>query len=233
MLTNRETAPMIARHETHLDKTDIWSALSAPLPPGVVQWRQDGRPATREGKHFARFVAFIDAQFVRERFDAAAQGEWDLTLELLPPRVTMEGEEESEPYAFKARVQVLGVIRESVGQGKDYKTAETDAFKRAAVRFGVGAELYSYGPCFVQMDGDGKYAKPLEDPAAAYARKNGRPNGVKPVENGQIDYGRVPEPQRGEQASARSATVGCTTTASRSATRRRPTTSAAIGRATA
>jgi hypothetical protein len=52
MLTNRETAPMIARHETHL------------------QWRQDGRPATRDGKHFARFVAFIDAQFVRERFDA-------------------------------------------------------------------------------------------------------------------------------------------------------------------
>ena len=45
---------MIARHETHLDKVDIWSALSAPLPPGVISWRQDGRPVTRDGRHIAR-----------------------------------------------------------------------------------------------------------------------------------------------------------------------------------
>jgi hypothetical protein len=186
---------------TTTDKPDIWRELAAPLPPNVIQWRQDGRPASRDGKHFARFVAFIDAQFVRERFDTVIPGEWDLTLSELPPRVTFDGEEEREPYAFKARIQVLGVIRESVGQGKDYKTAETDAFKRAAVRFGIGAELYGYGPCFVQMDGDGKYAKPLEDPGAVYARKHGRPNGPKPIENGQVDYGRVPEPQRGELAS--------------------------------
>ena len=44
---------MIARHETHLDKTDIWSALSAPLPPGVISWRQDGRPISRDGRHIA------------------------------------------------------------------------------------------------------------------------------------------------------------------------------------
>ena len=27
---------MIARHETHMDKMDIWSKLSAALPPGAA-----------------------------------------------------------------------------------------------------------------------------------------------------------------------------------------------------
>jgi hypothetical protein len=166
---------MIARHETHLDKVDIWSALSAPLPPGVISWRQDGRPVTRDGRHIARFVAYIEANTVRERLDAVVPGEWDLTLELLPTLAGLDEDANQGPCSFKARLQILGVIREDVGTGKDYKQAATDAFKRAAVRFGIAHELYAYEQNWVQMDGDGKYAKPLEDPAAVYARRYGRP----------------------------------------------------------
>ena len=75
---------MIARHETHLDKNDIWSALAAPLPHGVISWRQDGRTIARDGRFIARFVAYIEANTVRERLDSVVPGEWDLTLELLP-----------------------------------------------------------------------------------------------------------------------------------------------------
>jgi hypothetical protein len=163
---------------TITDTQDIWSAIAAPLPSTAVNWRQDGKPTGQGGKFSARFVAFVDAQFVRERLDIVVPGEWGLTLEMLPNRVTFDGEEEKEPYAFKARLQVLGVFRESVGQGKDYKTAETDAFKRAAVRFGIAAELYSYGPNYVPMDGDGRYAKPLEDPAVSFARRHGGTSGA-------------------------------------------------------
>src|SRR3954454_10289562 len=166
---------MIARHETHLDKTDIWSALSAPFPPGVISWRQDGRPISRDGRHIARFVAYIEANTVRERLDSVVPGEWDLTLELLPPVTGLEDDANQGPCSFKARLQILGVIREDVGTGKDYKQAATDAFKRAAVRFGIAHELYAYEQNWVQMDGDGKYARPVEDPAVAYARRYGRP----------------------------------------------------------
>src|SRR3982751_3496119 len=169
---------MIARHETHLDKTDIWSALSAPLPPGVISWRQDGRPISRDGRHIARFVAYIEANTVRERLDAVVPGEWDLTLELLPPVAGLEEDANQGPCSFKARFQILGVIREDVGTGKDYKQAATDAFKRAAVRFGIAHELYAYEQNWVQMDGDGKFARPVEDPAVAYARRYGRPKAV-------------------------------------------------------
>src|SRR5689334_14326575 len=164
---------MIARHETHMDKMDIWSKLSAPLPSGVISWRQDGKPVQRDGKFVARFVAYIDANTVRERLDSVVPGEWDLTLELLP---TLAGQDENgeQTCSFKARLQILGVIREDVGTGRDYKSAATDAFKRAAVRFGIAHELYGYEQNWVHVDGDGRYAKPLEDPAAAYARRLAR-----------------------------------------------------------
>jgi len=163
---------MIARHETNVDKTDIWAQLSAPLPTGVISWRQDGRPVARDGKYVARFVAYVDANTVRERLDSVVPGEWDLTLELLP---VLPGDDTDDARcSFKARLQILGVIREDVGTGRDYKQAATDAFKRAAVRFGIAHELYAYEQNWVQVDGDGKFAKPLEDPARAYTRRLSR-----------------------------------------------------------
>src|SRR5512142_1781223 len=166
----RQDERMIARHETHLDKVDIWTALSAPLPPGVISWRQDGRPVSRDGRHIARFVAYIEANTVRERLDAVVPGEWDLTLELLPalPGASVE---DGTVCTFKARLQVLGVIREDVGTGKDYKQASTDAFKRAAVRFGIGHELYQLGTNWVELESGAKGARPVEDPQVAHDRR--------------------------------------------------------------
>ena len=192
---------MIARHETHVDKIDIWSALAAPLPPGVISWRQDGRPISRDGRHLARFVAYIEANTVRERLDAVVPGEWDLTLELLPPVTGLDEDANQGACSFKARLQILGVIREDVGTGKDYKQAATDAFKRAAVRFGIAHELYAYEQNWVQMDGDGKYAKPIEDPAATYARRYGRPR----VENAPAEPAQVATPVERETEVAFSA----------------------------
>jgi len=161
---------MIARHDTPLDRNDLWARLAAPLPAGVISWRQDGRAVQRDGRWFARFVCYVDANTVRERLDGVVPGEWDLTLELLP---ALPGDDGEQTCSFKARLQILGVIREDVGTGRDYKSAATDAFKRASVRFGIAHELYSFEQNWVQVDGDGRYAKPLEDPAAAYARRYG------------------------------------------------------------
>ncbi len=162
---------MIARHETQTEPMDVWRRLSAPVDPQAIAWRQDGRPIARDGKYFARFVAYIEANTVRERLDAVVPGEWNLTLELLPTVSAADDVIDAAPFAFKARLQILGVVREDVGTGKDYKQASTDAFKRAAVRFGIGNELYSFEQNWVPMDGDGKFAKPLEDPRTVYERR--------------------------------------------------------------
>ena len=191
---------MIARHETQLDKTNIWSALAASLPDGVVAWRQDGRAVQRDGRWYARFVAYIDANTVRERLDAVVPGEWDLTLDLLPP---IAQDEDGHACSFKARLQILGVIREDVGTGRDYKSAATDAFKRSAVRFGIAHELYAYEQNWVQVDGDGRYAKPLEDPQAAYNRRHGTGGpGATRAAASAVANGAIPAPPQGDPAEA-------------------------------
>lgn len=161
-----------------LEKIDIWGALAAKLPTGVISWRQDGRVISRDGRYLARFVAYIEANTVRERLESVVPGEWDSTLELLPAVAGLDADANQGACSFKCRLSILGVIREDVGTGKDYKQAATDAFKRAAVRFGIGHELYDYEQNWVQMDGDGKFARPIEDPGVAYARRYGQPTGT-------------------------------------------------------
>jgi hypothetical protein len=167
---------MISRQEA-FDQTgttnDPWAALAAPLPAGTVAWRQDGRSIERDGKHLARFVAYVEAHTVRERLDNVVPGEWNLTIELLPLVAGTDDVEggDANRFAFKARLQILGVVREDVGTGKDYKQASTDAFKRAAVRFGIGNELYQLGTNWVELESGAKGARPVEDPQAAYERR--------------------------------------------------------------
>src|SRR5690348_13362119 len=167
---------MIAANDIYKAPADVWARLAAPLPGEAISWRQDGKPITRDGKTLARFVAYVEANTVRERLDEVVPGEWDLTLTPLPQLATEPAGEAT--CSFKARLQVLGVVREDVGTGRDYKQAATDAFKRAAVRFGIAHELYAYGQNWVQMDGDGRNARPLEDPGAVYARRFGPTNGA-------------------------------------------------------
>ena len=168
---------MISRQESFEQTSttnDPWAALSAPLPTGTVAWRQDGRAIERDGKFFARFVAYVEANTVRERLDSVVPGEWNLTIELLPAVASATEDVENADanrFAFKARLQILGTVREDVGTGKDYKQASTDAFKRAAVRFGIGHELYQLGTNWVELESGAKGARPVEDPQTAHDRR--------------------------------------------------------------
>ena len=163
---------------------DLWRRLAAPLDPTAIAWRQDGRPIARDGKYFARFVAYIDAGSVRERLDAVVPGGWNVTLEPLPTPGAHDEVSEPAAFALKARLEILHVVREDVGTGKDYKLASADAFTRAAARFGVGNELCAFEATWVPMDGDGKHAKPLEDARAVHERRGRRETASLPFTRG-------------------------------------------------
>jgi hypothetical protein len=158
------------------DIEDVWTKLAAPLSPDTVEWRQQGKPKNRDGKNFGLFVAYVEAGTVRERLDSIAAGAWDFKLETYGRFDIIDkrsGNVEEQPFALKAALSIHGVTREDIGQGSDYKAAATDAFKRAAQRFGIGNELSAMPKLWLELDGDGTYAKPIEDPKSAALKKFG------------------------------------------------------------
>lgn len=96
---------------------DIWESLAEPLP-------------MQEGESLSRAVT--------RRLDEVVPGEWDMTLELLPSLGSCTGSgAPAGAQTFKARLQILGVIREGVGTGAGYDVAALAAFVRAAERFRI------------------------------------------------------------------------------------------------
>jgi hypothetical protein len=111
------------------------AALRAPFPPGVEQYRV-GPTWEQGGERWTRPLAYIDARAVFARLDeAVGPGNWHTELERLGPGV------------YLCRLTLFGCVRCDVGQagdneGEKEKSGVSDAIKRAAVQYGLGAYLY-------------------------------------------------------------------------------------------
>jgi hypothetical protein len=61
-------------------ESDAWTRLAAAVPEQAIFWRQDGRPVARDGRFYARFVAYIEANTDRAGLDAVVAGAWEMWL---------------------------------------------------------------------------------------------------------------------------------------------------------
>jgi len=127
-----ECAPLTVVRVDHLDR---WRALAAPFEPGEVRVRPQG----------ARQLQYITARTVMNRLDnvLGPANWWDeytplensvicrLTIRL--PDGTTLTKSDAGGYAGMA------------DSGDDDKSGFSDAFKRAAVKFGIGRYLYRDG----------------------------------------------------------------------------------------
>lgn len=113
---------------------DALPHLRRPFTAEAVKYKIQTNPKTEGGA--ALIVAFIDARLAGERLNAVCPGEWG--MEFLPVSGGM-----------MCKLTVFGVTRCDVGWSKGtdadmpLKTLYSDAFKRAAVHFGIGVSLYS------------------------------------------------------------------------------------------
>jgi hypothetical protein len=99
-----------------------------PFTPAAVKWKVQ---TARQG--YGIVVAYIDARLVIERLNLVVGGGWE------------------DEYAARGQgveecaLTVLGVTRRDVGKGGGFeaeKAMRSDALKRAAVKFGIGASIY-------------------------------------------------------------------------------------------
>lgn len=115
-------------------------APAPPIPLNLVRWRQDGKP--QPGKD-ARWVAYIDA-----RHAAAALDDWvgplNWKVEYSPPEVW------KDDRVMWCHLSILGsqgewITKSDIGTESNFESDKglvSDAFKRAAVAWGIARNIY-------------------------------------------------------------------------------------------
>lgn len=125
-----------------------FAALAAPFSPASVSWRIG---STTSDKARGMALAYLDARDVMDRLDeVCTPGGWQATY----------------PHAMQKTVCSIGIlcgdhwVWKSNGAGDSDIEAEkgalSDAFKRAAVLWGVGRYLYSVPATWVEIETRGR-----------------------------------------------------------------------------
>jgi hypothetical protein len=124
--------------------------LECPLPPSAISWRIGQKT---QDKKKAKLLAYIDARDVMERLDKAAGfANWqcryslsDAGLLICDIGLRVDGE-------WLWRANGAGDTQVEAEKGKC-----SDAFKRAAVVWGIGRYLYGLPSPWVEIDQYGKW----------------------------------------------------------------------------
>jgi hypothetical protein len=124
---------------------EMLEQLAKPFPANKISIKVQTKPNDNGN---ALCVAYIDARDVMERLDAVVAGGWS-------------DEYRSAPSGgLECALTVLGVTRRDVGDDQNdneqQKAGYSDAFKRAAVKFGVGRFLYDLPKMYGKVKQVGK-----------------------------------------------------------------------------
>jgi len=124
---------------------EILAELAKPFPAGRISIKVQTKP-NDNGNSLC--VAYIDARDVMDRLDEVVGGEWHDNYKSAPSG------------GLECALTVCGVTRCDVGDDKNDNEAEkagySDAFKRAAVKFGVGRFLYDLPKMYGKVKPVGK-----------------------------------------------------------------------------
>lgn len=129
-----------------MDLGEVVQDLRRPFSPDAVRFKIQALTPKNAPKR-AQIVAYIDARLAAERLTAVIPEGWE---DAYVPSPVGQG--------LECRLTVLGVTRADVGFSGDVSTdmglkaLYSDAFKRAAVKFGVGASLYALPKLVVPVE---------------------------------------------------------------------------------
>lgn len=141
-------------------KPETIAALRKPFAAEGLRWKIQQNPYENSNKPneqvYALVVVYVDARSVSAHLDDVTGGDW--FTEYRQPPVTVGAP------ALECRLTVCGVTRSDVGavvssgsaSSMDTKDLYSDALKRAAVQFGVGAFLYRFPTVKAAVSKSGK-----------------------------------------------------------------------------
>lgn len=129
-----------------MSKHEIMNALKRPFDPKKISWRVG---ATTKDKSKGIALAYIDARDVMHRLDEVFCLDWQCRYSHAETKTVCEiGVLIDEQWIWRA-----GGAGDSDIEAE--KGALSDAFKRAAVLFGIGQYLYSLPNTWVELEAKG------------------------------------------------------------------------------
>ncbi len=148
----------------------FYAALAAPFPAESIHWRAQQVSPARNGGHGALALAYLDSRDVQDRLDAVVGPDnwqsqhFDCGAGKMGCRIGIRIVREDGAADWVWKSDGAGDTRVEAEKG-----AFSDAFKRAAVHWGIGRYLYDLGntwvPCEVRENrGKTQFARFIEDP---------------------------------------------------------------------
>lgn len=129
---------------------EIIAELRRPFPPASLGFKMQTQPKEFQGRvSQAMVVGFINSRHVSGRLNTVVPGLWHDTYVSPPPPLTL---------GLVCRLTISGVTHEDIGFSAalttdiGVKTLYSDAFKRAAVKWGIGEFLYALPRMYVKPD---------------------------------------------------------------------------------
>jgi hypothetical protein len=128
---------------------ELRDQLARPFDPEAIYWKPQATNGDR-----ALAIAYADARAYQDRLNEVAGADWSDEYEVLDGGAVV-----------LCRLTVAGVTRADIGEAEpgDRNTATSalaQAFKRAAVKFGVGRYLYDLPKTWVDYDAQRKRFTP-------------------------------------------------------------------------
>lgn len=168
---------------------DVMQALAQPFPAEAIQWKPG---ATNRDKTRGLALAYVDLRHYIDRLNEVAGTHWSDDYEV-----------QEAGKVVLCRLTIAGVTRCDVGEAppNDENTATTalaQAFKRACVKFGLGAYLYRLPRTWVEYDSQRKRftKEALRQLSGAVSAGNAVPE-PQPAGNGDEPARDDPEPTNG------------------------------------
>jgi hypothetical protein len=152
--------------------SELIAQLNTPFDPELVAWKPG---ATNQDKTRALALAYVEPRAYIDRLNEAAGADWSDDYEI-----------HAGGAVVLCRLTVAGVTRSDVGEAppNDQNTATSaiaQAFKRACVKFGLGAYLYNLPRTWAEYDPQRKQFTP-QALAKLRAAVGGNGNGRDPGE---------------------------------------------------
>lgn len=129
---------------THLTWENIKEALAAPFPPESIHWRVG---ATTQDKSKGIALAYIDARDVQNRLDEVCGADWQCRYPLTDGKLLICDIGIRIDGRWRWRGNGAGDTDVEAEKGK-----ASDAFKRAAVMWGIGRYLYALPNEWMPLD---------------------------------------------------------------------------------